>query len=559
MSQIKEIGRQCIKLEKLEPMPNNRKYGSGQSAKALKELADSIKEYGIQQDLLVRPHPDPEKRKKGGFQIIAGCRRHSAGKIAEIEDAPCKIVECSDSIALSLRLIENLHRENLHELEEAESFGEMLNLRGENGEPIHTFESIAGVIKKSTAYIRARLKLLDMPQLAKEAFLTCKEKMPQSIALLICRIPDPKQAHKATVEVLDRYFKQEENALKPEVEAMSYRVAKEHIQNNYMKRLKGSVFNQEDETLVPVYAPDGKEITELPGMAQPAPRCGGGKCSDCPFRTGNMKAIYPDMESADVCTNLPCLKKKESAHQKRAEAKFAAQGQTLLKPRQAANVVTSEGNLTFQGREKFLPLNEKLEGSRKTVGEILEKAGVEHEVVVAQVPDGKSKTVPLTPVNEVVVAALKKAGAKLDLPPAAMSEDERQRLQAESEAKRAVLDEALTSIHEKLSKVLRLKENEDLVSTLVIMTNLHGGERTLTRKQIEKLDRREAWALMFENQCLFTPTTHTGALRQEFIDLMAEFGIDVKTHVKEAEKSAKEKAAEEKSNSKPRTPRKSNA
>src|ERR1700677_5109005 len=79
-------------------------------------------------------------------------------------------------------------------------------------------------------------------------------KLSASVALLISRIPDPKLAHRATLEVLPQYGNNtnEESALDENLEPMSYRRAKDHIAKKYMVRLKGSPFNQEDADLVTV-------------------------------------------------------------------------------------------------------------------------------------------------------------------------------------------------------------------------------------------------------------------------------------------------------------------
>lgn len=544
---IKEIGRKRLPLDKLEPMPRNREYGSGMSAKSLTELANSIAEVGIQQDILVREHPDPAKAKKGWHQIIAGTRRHAAALKAEektkVSDAPCKIVEADDTTALELRAIENLQRENLHELEEAGEFQQLLDLR-EHDQPVHTWDSIAKKVGKSAAYVRARVKLLDMPDLAKEAFL--KKKLSASNALLICRIPDAAQALKATIELLDPVWKKAENALSDEHEPMSHRQAKKHIQDTYMRRLKGSVFDQEDATLVPEFDKDGQDY--IPGTAdsganngQPVLRAGGGACSTCPCRTANMKALYPDLASEDVCTNTTCFALKEKAHQKRAAAKFAAQGQTLLKPKQAEKVVNSDGTLTWQGREKFLPLNAKVEGSKKTVGEILEKAGIEHEVVVAQTApeDGKPKTVPLVPIGEAVVKALNAAGVAFEPPKAAQTPEQRQQLQDEVERRRQINDLAIVTIREQTAKAIRLAKNAEDVRAMVLVALFQHGDQPLTVKAAKKLDEREAWALLFEDQCLFNPFTHHGELQPAFAKIVGEFGVDAKQILKDAEKAAK--------------------
>ena len=322
----------------LDPSSTNRPNRSGFDSKSIAELADSIRVPGIIEPLVVRAKAD------GRHEIVCGERRWSAAKLLKLETVPCIIRALTDEQARKVQIIENLQREGLHPVEEAQGYADLIAQRTPEGRAINTIDSLAKDIGKSPAFVYGRLKLLDMPQVALDASLNGK--LYASGALLIARIPDPKLARKAALEVLDPYGtgegeEREKRALDKDIEPMSYRAAKEHIQNHYMKRLRQAKFDREDEDLVPVEMVNGER------------RCGG-KCSDCPWRTGNLRLLLPgeaqerlraDSEpiATDVCTNPSCFKRKTEAAWKRDNEKAKAQGHTLLRDGKAAQV--------FQGGE----------------------------------------------------------------------------------------------------------------------------------------------------------------------------------------------------------------
>lgn len=513
-----------IKRKLLIPSAGNRPCGSGTSAAQIKELAASIAEKGIRQPLIVREHPT----KKGHYEVTNGHRRLAAAERLDLAELPCIVRVLTDREAKEERIIENLQREGLHEIEEARLYQELLDETDAEGKPAYDYKLIARKIGKSPAFVYARIKLLRMPELAQDAMMGGK--LNASVALLLCRIPDPKLAHKATCEVLDRLSGKEENALNDDWEPMSYRQAKEHIQRKYMIRLKGAAFDQADELLVPEYNAEGKDI------AEGGERGGGGACSSCPFRTGNMKVLFPEAESADVCTNTPCYQKKVAAAQKRETEKFKSQGQTLLKPKQAANLLTYDGTqLNDRARVTHLPLNEKVPGKKKTWGELLEKEGIEHEVVVAK---AASKSVPLTPISAALAAAVSKAGVELAAPAAEPTDDEIAAAKAEAAATRELMEGVVNLAAEQLSKAVRLAKHADLVRAYVGSEFLSQGGTQVTQKMVKKMDDRELFAELFMTGVLFSPLSYQGELREEYVKLAAEFDVDVKAIVKEAKQAA---------------------
>lgn len=121
---------------------------------ALHSLADSIKEKGVLQPLLVRRDGDK-------YELIAGERRWRAAKMAGLQQVPVIIKDFSDQEALEVALVENLLRENLSAIEEAEGFQRLMN------EFAHTQEALGAIIGKSRSHIANTLRLLNLPEAVK--------------------------------------------------------------------------------------------------------------------------------------------------------------------------------------------------------------------------------------------------------------------------------------------------------------------------------------------------------------------------------------------------------
>jgi len=160
----------------------------------LAELAESIKASGVHQPILVRPLPGArvaETDRGVQFEIVAGARRFRASQQAGAATIPAILCHLSDNAALEAALLENLQRDDLTALEEAEGF-EALQATGA------TVDGIASKIGKSRSYVFARLKLLDLSVECKEAMRAGQ--IDASRALLIARIPDTTLQTKALAE-----------------------------------------------------------------------------------------------------------------------------------------------------------------------------------------------------------------------------------------------------------------------------------------------------------------------------------------------------------------------
>lgn len=120
----------------------------------LEALADSIAEKGVLQPILVRPHPEHD----GHFEIIAGERRWRAAQKAQLHEVPIIVRDLSDADALEIGLIENLQREDLTPIEEAEGLKRLMEEFG------HTQDKLAKQVSKSRSHIANTLRLLNLPK-----------------------------------------------------------------------------------------------------------------------------------------------------------------------------------------------------------------------------------------------------------------------------------------------------------------------------------------------------------------------------------------------------------
>lgn len=135
-----------------EIIPNKEQPRKTFDEDALNELADSIRQHGVLQPLLVRPIAT------GGYQLVAGERRWRASKIAELREVPVVIKELTDTETMEIAIIENLQREDLNPIEEAEGLQALIDKCG------FTQEEVAVSVGKSRPAIANSLRLLRLPE-----------------------------------------------------------------------------------------------------------------------------------------------------------------------------------------------------------------------------------------------------------------------------------------------------------------------------------------------------------------------------------------------------------
>ena len=162
-------GEQMMKINLVEP--NREQPRKKFEEDGLLELADSIKQYGILQPLLV-------KRKKDYYEIIAGERRWRAAKIAGIKEVPVIIKEYSDQEIVEIGLIENIQRENLNPIEEAMAYKRLLeefNLRQ---------DEVAERVSKSRTAVTNSMRLLKLNEKVQQMIIDDMISMGHARALL---------------------------------------------------------------------------------------------------------------------------------------------------------------------------------------------------------------------------------------------------------------------------------------------------------------------------------------------------------------------------------------
>jgi ParB/RepB/Spo0J family partition protein len=275
-------------------------------AAALQELARNIKAVQVIEPIIVRPKAGPEEPEI--FEIVAGERRWRASREAGLKDIPAIVRALDDREVLEIQLVENLHREGLHELEEAEGYEILMQQHR------YDIEQLCAKVGRSRAYVYARLKLLALDKKSREAFYAGK--LTAATALLLARIPVPALQQEALKAITATW----------NGEPLPYKDAQRHIQDRYMTRLKEAPF-------------DVKAIDLVPGA---------GPCSACPKLTGNQPELFGDIKTADVCTDPQCYAAKRAAWGDRLRAQAQAEGRTVLTGKEAKRIAPYGVNSNLQ-------------------------------------------------------------------------------------------------------------------------------------------------------------------------------------------------------------------
>ncbi|MCC2980763.1 ParB/RepB/Spo0J family partition protein [Sphingomonas sp. IC4-52] len=143
------VGVRMIPVSAIAPHPDQPRRHFDEDA--LNELAASIAERGIIQPIVVRPHGHT-------YQIVAGERRWRAAQRARLHEVPVVVRDYTDSETLQIALVENIQRQDLNAIEEAEAYSRLVDEFG------HTQEVLAKTVHKSRSHVANLLRLLDLPK-----------------------------------------------------------------------------------------------------------------------------------------------------------------------------------------------------------------------------------------------------------------------------------------------------------------------------------------------------------------------------------------------------------
>lgn len=266
-----------LPLSALRESPTNPRRHMDQAA--LKELTESIRAQGVLVPLLVRP-TDEVGVQKGGhdgrlFEVVCGSRRHAAAKAAGLEEVPVRICDFTAEQAMEIQIIENLQRQDVHPLDEAEGYARLMK----SGR--YDATALAAKVGRSESYIHRRVKLCALIDPAQKAFWA--DKINAGHAELMARLQSADQ--KKVLEFAT-------------TRANCTAAVLEHwIAENVLLRLREAPFDKKDATL----------------SIQP----GGCACVVCHKRTSAAPLLFPEVGKDDRCTDPACWQAKVEAHVKR--------------------------------------------------------------------------------------------------------------------------------------------------------------------------------------------------------------------------------------------------
>lgn len=222
---VKEVIKETDKMDINKIEPNASQPRKNFNEDSLQELADSIKQHGLIEPLIV------QEAEKGFFQIIAGERRWRAAKMAGLKEVPVIVKEYSDREVMEIALIENLQREDLNPIEEAEAFQRLIE------EYQLKQDEVAERVSKSRAAVTNSLRLLKLDERVRSMIIEDKIKSGHARALLA--IENKEEQYEVALKVFD------ENLSVRETEKLVKK-----LQNPDVKKPE----KKEDEQMKVVYA-----------------------------------------------------------------------------------------------------------------------------------------------------------------------------------------------------------------------------------------------------------------------------------------------------------------
>lgn len=255
---VKELFRGDVPIHRIKVEINFRRHFD---EKKLQELADNIKKVGVLEPVLARPAGSVEQP-KGHYILIAGERRLRAAKLAGLEEIPVRVLEVDEKQAAELQALENLHREDLGPIEEAQAFKTLLD------QGSYDVKALAERVDKSEAYVYRSMKLLDLgPDVQK---LIDAGKLTPAHGHQLLRVEQGKQKDLAS-----------------------------HCVNN-----RETVADLRDT----IERQIGKDLAKAP-FPKDVPYAGQQACAKCPFNSGNQTDLF-DKAEGGRCTGPGCFTAK---------------------------------------------------------------------------------------------------------------------------------------------------------------------------------------------------------------------------------------------------------
>lgn len=164
-----------IEVSRIRPNPHQPRMLF--SEESIGELAQSIAERGVLQPILLRPTDD-------GFEIVAGERRWRAAQRARLHTIPAIVREIDPATTAELALIENVQREDLNAIEEAEGYRQLIERHG------HKQDGVARLVNKSRSHVANLLRLLDLPEMVRQSLMKGDISMGHARAVAAAQNPE---------------------------------------------------------------------------------------------------------------------------------------------------------------------------------------------------------------------------------------------------------------------------------------------------------------------------------------------------------------------------------
>lgn len=399
-------GAEAVRLVNAPPLhainsQTNPRRRRGLDLDSLRALADSILAHGLGNPILVRPLPAARVEEtsdmdpRPAYEVIAGERRWRAAQLAELAEMPMFVRHMDDQAVLEMQLVENIEREDLDAMEEAEGFALLRDKLG------YTVEQIAQRMGKGRgeSYVRKRMKLLDLTPASREAMYDGTLQL--STGLLVSRMSEKDQ-----VDAVKLIKSMERSLPGDRTEPAPYREVVRALFNKFHLVLDNAPFDIQD-----------------PGLVLTA-----GACSSCPKRTGANPDLFGDADhnAENQCTDSACWGEKKTAHVARAVADAKARGLTVMDESEAEKLLPSPYTRHVDGYEKLTDTayieNEGTEQQREvTYADALRAQGrkAPKPTVVIHPHTGKVfEVIPEDVAEKLVPSVSDDAAPKGDRPPA---------------------------------------------------------------------------------------------------------------------------------------------
>ncbi|ABM37583.1 ParB/RepB/Spo0J family partition protein [Polaromonas naphthalenivorans] len=292
-------------------------------AEEMEELAESAREVGIMQPVLVRPRGD------GGYELVFGHRRHRAALTAKLEFIPAIVRDLTDAQSAQLQAVENVQRRDLDPMDEALGYAAFIAAHG------ITKDELARQIGKSRTHVYNRLKLATLHAPGQAALRAGK--IRAEVATRVARVVGEKNQAKALALMLEPGYGGELKSL---------RAARSELSEKFTLDLKAALWALDDAGLV----------------------ASAGACTVCPKRSGVDPIVYADLldkpdyysnspKGQNVCTDPDCFAGKKTAQLKRNQEALEAKGKIMVTGNAARKAVDAQGNV----KGDYIPVSEMRE------------------------------------------------------------------------------------------------------------------------------------------------------------------------------------------------------